>query len=266
MNSIIFALLKPNLAFTTCKRLFATAKFHTPRAEPDAHAFKKHKKHKKFPLYEGKPLQLAPKVQELPKQKFDYFLVLDFEATCDSPVNLDPQEIIEFPVLKINGATLERESKFHSYVKPVVNPELTDFCTELTGIIQGVVDNSPEFPEVFKNFQTWMKEEQILDTGAQFAFVTCGDPDLDYLLPLQCQVSEISVPDYMKQWINIKRSFCEIRPYTWPDNLSAMLKYCELEHIGDLHSGVDDAINIARVLRDLAERGHVFTHNGWKKT
>lgn len=90
MNSIITCFLKPNLAFTTCKHLFATKKFHSPRS-PVANAPKKFKKHKKFPLYVAKPVKLAPKLQELPKQKFDYFLVVDFEATCDSPVNLDPQ-------------------------------------------------------------------------------------------------------------------------------------------------------------------------------
>jgi inhibitor of KinA sporulation pathway (predicted exonuclease) len=27
-------------------------------------------------------------------------------------------------------------SKFHEYVKPIVNPKLTKFCTKLTGITQ----------------------------------------------------------------------------------------------------------------------------------
>lgn len=41
------------------------------------------------------------------------------------------QEIIEFPVLKVNGITFEIESQFHQYVQPDVNKELTDFCTEV---------------------------------------------------------------------------------------------------------------------------------------
>ncbi len=31
------------------------------------------------------------------KQNFDYFLVLDFEATCDESKGFKPPEIIEFP-------------------------------------------------------------------------------------------------------------------------------------------------------------------------
>lgn len=47
-------------------------------------------------------------------QNYDYFLVLDFEATCDEERKTHPIEIIEFPVLKINARTLQCESTFHT--------------------------------------------------------------------------------------------------------------------------------------------------------
>jgi hypothetical protein len=47
-------------------------------------------------------------------QKYDYFLVLDFEATCDEERKIHPIEIIEFPVLKINAHTFQCESTFHT--------------------------------------------------------------------------------------------------------------------------------------------------------
>jgi len=47
-------------------------------------------------------------------QKYDYFLVLDFEATCDEERKIHPIEIIEFPVLKINARTFQCESTFHT--------------------------------------------------------------------------------------------------------------------------------------------------------
>ncbi|KAG8230208.1 hypothetical protein J437_LFUL009270, partial [Ladona fulva] len=70
------------------------------------------------------------------KQSYDFFLVLDFEATCERNVKLDPQEIIEFPCLKINGKTMIEEKTFHRYVKPRYSPVLSPFCVELTGILQ----------------------------------------------------------------------------------------------------------------------------------
>lgn len=44
------------------------------------------------------------------------------------------QEIIEFPILKLNGRTMEIESTFHMYVQPVVHPQLTPFCTEVRAL------------------------------------------------------------------------------------------------------------------------------------
>ncbi|KAF8788077.1 ERI1 exoribonuclease 3 like protein [Argiope bruennichi] len=206
-------------------------------------------------------VKLPPRTGKFNKQKFDYFLVLDFEATCDSPKTLVPQEVIEFPVLKINSGTFETESMFHSYVKPVINPELTKFCTQLTGITQEMVDNQPIFEDVFEKFQRWMQEEKLLDKNTKIAFVTVGDWDLKYLFPIQCKGLRIPVADYMRSWINLKVSFAEMTT-VYPRNMITMMKYCQLEHEGRLHSGLDDCKNIARVLRDLAERGLVYELNG----
>ena len=41
------------------------------------------------------------------------------------------QEIVEFPVLKVNGRTFETEAIFHQYVQPRVHPQLSPFCTEV---------------------------------------------------------------------------------------------------------------------------------------
>ena len=68
--------------------------------------------------------------------KYNYYCVLDFEATCDDVKRLSNQEIIEFPVVVVDAHTFEVTAEFHKYVRPVWNPVLTKFCTELTGILQ----------------------------------------------------------------------------------------------------------------------------------
>lgn len=70
------------------------------------------------------------------RQIYDYFLVLDFEATCLENEKIAVQEIIEFPCIKVNALTMEPEAVFHQYVLPNVNPEISHFCTKLTGITQ----------------------------------------------------------------------------------------------------------------------------------
>ena len=137
-------------------------------------------------------------------QKFQYLLALDFEATCLKDRPIDPQEIIEIPCLKISSRTFQVESIFHSYVRPVYHPKLSNFCVELTGINQGMVDEQPDFSEVFSKFQSWMTEEKLFESS--FAFVTCGDWDFKTCLTKQCEISNIPFPIWASQWINIKKS------------------------------------------------------------
>ena len=43
---------------------------------------------------------------ESKEQPFQYYLVLDFESTCQDGTKIDPQEIIEFPCLLIRSPDL----------------------------------------------------------------------------------------------------------------------------------------------------------------
>ena len=47
-----------------------------------------------------------------------------------------PPEVIEFPTVLLDAASLEVVDEFRVYVRPVRNPVLTPFCTSLTGIEQ----------------------------------------------------------------------------------------------------------------------------------
>lgn len=69
-------------------------------------------------------------------QDFHYFVVIDFEATCDKAKNPHPQEIIEFPSVIVSSLTGQLEACFQTYVRPTCNQMLSDFCKDLTGIQQ----------------------------------------------------------------------------------------------------------------------------------
>lgn len=72
---------------------------------------------------------------------FSKLLILDFEATCENNDSSWPNEIIEFPVILFDTQSLEIEAEFHQYVRPTINPTLTQFCKGLTGITQEQVDH-----------------------------------------------------------------------------------------------------------------------------
>eukprot|EP00122_Pirum_gemmata_P021252 Pgem_evm1s19810 len=130
------------------------------------------------------------------KQLFDYFLVLDFEATCwnkdkvlatsnNGKKTRKRQEIIEFPCIAINAKTLKVDSEFHHYVKPSNEPILSAFANELTGIQQKWVDEGQSLKETMILFQNWleslnisMQENYNTTQRKKAMIVTCGHWDL----------------------------------------------------------------------------------------
>lgn len=82
------------------------------------------------------------------------YIVFDLEATCGWPGENRQSEIIEIGAVKLNER-LEIVEEFQSFVRPVVNPELTPFCTELTSITQAEVDAAPTFDQVAMDFWGW---------------------------------------------------------------------------------------------------------------
>lgn len=195
-------------------------------------------------------------------QKFNYLLVTDFEATCEREYILEPQEIIEFPCVAVSTKDWEVKNMFHQYVKPRVNPNLSVFCTDLTGIVQDMVENQPYFPEVFRMFREWLEKGQYFKNGNDSAFVTTGDWDFRVMLPNQCALDNIVVPEQMRQWINLKTSYYEASNY-YPRSLKDMLLRLQIMGEGSLHSGIDDSLNMVKIIQALQKKyNHVFQING----
>ncbi|MBY0458444.1 MAG: hypothetical protein K2V38_13980 [Gemmataceae bacterium] len=179
------------------------------------------------------------------------FVVIDFEATCDEPYNPDPQEIIEFPAVLVSPGDPADGTEFHTYVRPVRHPRLTAFCTQLTGIGQTRVDAAPTFPEALHRFEAWRAA-----TCPAAYLVACGNWDLASLLPRQCAQHDLGVPAWADGWADLKALFAESFP-----NASDRATLAEIASalgvglVGRAHSGIDDARNIARVLRVMLGRG-----------
>ncbi len=200
------------------------------------------------------------------KQPFDFYVVLDFEATCDDGKVPEPQEVIEFPSVLLSGETFEVVDQFESFVRPLHNPELTSFCTELTGITRQQTDQAPLFPEVFAKHSAWLRSHGLRvspgDSGVDFTFVLCGDWDLKTMFPVQCKACTpplTVIPYPYRQWINIKKHFAAYHGTGKAPGMPGMLKQLNLQLTGRHHSGIDDCRNIAKIVRRLAELGVELT-------
>lgn len=107
-----------------------------------------------IPLLVGNSLAAAQKYAD---QKYSHVLVVDFECTCDSGEPNYPHEIIEFPVVAVDTVTTKPVAEFRTYIRPVRNPQLTEFCTSLTGIQQSDVDDAPTLKGALDLFDEWLR-------------------------------------------------------------------------------------------------------------
>lgn len=202
-------------------------------------------------------------------QPFEYYLVLDFESTCQDPEQgpINPQEIIEFPCLLVRADDLGLVAEFHEYIKPVGKPQLTTFCTELTGITQDMIQDRDYFPGVLESFVSWYKSRGLNTSNA--TFVTCGQWDLETMLPKQCLYSGLTVPYMLDvgesgEFVNIKLTHQKTMGQ-YAKGIEAMQGHLGLEFEGHLHSGIADCRNILSVMKGLVGRGAKLCNNGMTK-
>ncbi|XP_055866136.1 3'-5' exoribonuclease 1-like [Biomphalaria glabrata] len=191
--------------------------------------------------------------------KFDFLVVIDYEATCSENNENFVHEIIEFPAVLVDTRTKSISNTFQKFCKPKKNPKLTDFCTKLTGITQQQVDKAKDFAEVFKEFEEWMAIHR-LGTDFQFAILTDGPWDMSRFLKTQTELSSIPFPPWAKHWINLRKAYTAF--YSCGRvNLHQMLDELGMKFEGRPHCGLDDARNIAAIAIKLLQDGCVMRIN-----
>ncbi|XP_044512464.1 uncharacterized protein LOC123230343 isoform X1 [Mangifera indica] len=189
-------------------------------------------------------------------QDFQYFVVIDFEATCDKEKNPHPQEIIEFPSVIVSSVTGQLEACFQTYVRPTCNQLLSDFCKDLTGIQQIQVDRGVTLSEALLRHDKWLENKGIKNTN--FAVVTWSNWDCRVMLESECRYKKIRKPPYFNRWINLKVPFREVFGGV-RCNLREAVEMAGLAWQGRAHCGLDDAKNTARLLALLMHRGFKFS-------
>lgn len=173
----------------------------------------------------------------------DYYLIVDLEATCsdDGTVPRHEMEIIEIGAVMQSSRTFEVESEFQTFVRPVRHRVLTEFCTGLTGITQGDVANAPPFREAIEDMKQWMYA--FVDT----LFCSWGDYDRNQFLQ-DCEYHRVAYP-FRSGHLNLKAEFARILGLRKKLGIAEALRHLGMTFEGSHHRGLDDARNIARIVR-----------------
>ncbi|MGC5791367.1 exonuclease domain-containing protein [Herbaspirillum huttiense] len=170
-------------------------------------------------------------------------LVVDLEATCsdDGSVSAEEMEIIEIGACWATeeGVVLHR---FQHFVRPLERPVLTRFCMELTGISQRDIDQASLFPVAARALSEFAS--QFAEPGA--TWLSWGAYDMKQIAR-EIVRHDIAHPLGMPHQ-NGKKMFAKAQRI---GKEVGMAKACELAKIpmeGLHHRGLDDAINIARLM------------------
>jgi len=173
----------------------------------------------------------------------DYYLIVDLEATCSNigAVPRHEMEIIEIGAVMQNSLTYEIETEFQAFVRPVRHPILTEFCTELTGITQQDVADAPPLAESLELMKEWTS------VFKDWLFCSWGDYDRNQFRQ-DCEYHSLDYP-FSAGHLNLKAEFSRAFGLKKKMAVTDALRHLGLSFEGSHHRGLDDAKNIARIVR-----------------
>lgn len=180
-------------------------------------------------------------------------LVVDLEATCsdNNRIARSDMEIIEIGAAIVQLSDFAFVDSFQLYVRPVVTPELTEFCTKLTGIEQETVDAAKVFGLAVGVYQDWLAEHSGITAWASWGNYDRGQFELDYarhnVPDLHSGIPHLNLKNLFAKAMNKKRM-----------GLGRAIDFVGADFEGRAHCGRDDAINMSRLLKLAPQFGELI--------
>ena len=113
------------------------------------------------------------------QSQFSYLICLDLEYTCwensiqdDWPDPQFPAEILQVGMAVFDLIQGQCLNNFSAYVRPILNPRMSDYCVNLLQISQNIIDDSPALPQVINKISSFLS-----DYGDDSTLVCAFGPD-----------------------------------------------------------------------------------------
>ena len=184
---------------------------------------------------------------------YRYLYCVDLEATCDEVdesesarklvVVPDQMETIEIGLVVIDLEPLVIVDEFQRFVRPLINPTLTDFSRKLTSIQQADVDGARTYQEVGDELR------MFAESYPNAAWASWGDYDARQLKRdaglARCPSLLEGLPHFnARKW---HAGLYDDRPKSLKQTVEAM----GLVWQGTYHRGIDDARNVASIVKEM---------------
>jgi inhibitor of KinA sporulation pathway (predicted exonuclease) len=184
---------------------------------------------------------------------YRYLYCVDLEATCDEVGECEPprplvvvpdqMETIEIGLVVIDLETLEIVDEFQRFVRPQINPILTDFCKKLTSIQQTDVDNARTYVGVGRELGAFITRYP------NAAWASWGDYDARQL---ERDAGFAACPSLLSglQHFNVRKWHKGLYD-NQPKGLKQTVESMGLAWLGTYHRGIDDARNVASIVKEM---------------
>lgn len=104
------------------------------------------------------------------------------------------REFLEIGAIKVIAETLTETDSYHTYVKPVINPVLSAYVSDLTGITEDIIRmKGRDFIEVLHEFHAWCGDQNIYSFGRD------GE-----VMKENCDLNNVECPFRDGQFVNLK--------------------------------------------------------------
>lgn len=177
-------------------------------------------------------------------------LVLDLEASCNDKPKLHP-DLME--IIEIGACFVDRDGKvldqFQTFVRPSSTEPLTPFCTQLTSITQSDVDKAPGFVQAVAAFEAWIVECEQKHGPVDF-WGSWGAFDRNQF-ERNARLVSVPAPAFLSriEHRNLKNLYgTAVGMKDRGPGLGKALNYEGIKFSGTKHRGLDDAINICRLI------------------
>ncbi len=147
-------------------------------------------------------------------------------------------EVIEIGAVKVNDYN-EVVSIFSKFIKPTVNPILSDFCKRLTSISQDDVDKTKTFPFIIQDFMDWIGIDE------DFVLISWGKYDKQQLIQ-DCGLHKVEA-DWLEHHFNLKPAYRALKDLKDEPGLKKAVKLEGFEFTGIHHRAISDAENTAKI-------------------
>ncbi|UMM40712.1 hypothetical protein L5515_017231 [Caenorhabditis briggsae] len=199
---------------------------------------------------------------------FENLVILDFKTTCEENNYDYLTEIIQISATVLNirdKVIVKRRSDIQTFVRPVINPLLSEYCAQMTGIDQNTINTADTFPVVYNQFVAWLQEHNFQERS--FAFVCENSQNMWRYAQYQFLLLDQALPAMFRQWISLEVAFRDLFPGRTCDHLPGETlvektsNHYNIEFTGNEHYAMDKSFFLAKVTKRILDDNNLITVN-----